>query len=315
MAFTADGKITGSVSGGCVEGAVIDAGIEAMKNHRPRLMHFSVDDESAWNVGLACGGSVDIFVQPLEKQFFQSLRSIIIEDIPAALVTVVRGIPEILGREVLMKADGSIIGAIGYGWDEKVVELAGGTLSRGTSQLLPLNETTEIFIEAIQPQPTLIVVGGVHIAIALLSAAKNLGYHTILIDPRKAWGTEERFPYVDQLFRSWPEEAFRQISVSPSTAIVTLTHDPKIDDTALQIALRSPAFYVGALGSRSTQTKRRERLLEAGLTENLIDKLHAPIGMKIGAKTPEEIALAIMAEVVEVRHQPLGQEEALGIKP
>jgi xanthine dehydrogenase accessory factor len=313
MALTADGKITGSVSGGCVEGAVIEAGIEAIKSHLPRLMHFSVDDESAWNVGLACGGSVDIFVQPLEIKLFQSLRSIIMEDRAAALVTVVRGASDILGREVIMKADGSSIGTLGNGWDERAGEPAREIMSRGISQLVPLNETTEIFIEAIQPQPTLIVVGGVHIAIALLSAAKNLGYRTVLIDPRKAWGTEERFPHVDQILRSWPEDAFGQISVTPSTAIVTLTHDPKIDDTALQIALRSPAFYVGALGSRSTQTKRRERLLKAGLTETLIDKLHAPIGIKIGAETPEEIALAIMAEVVEVHHQPLHQEALPGI--
>jgi xanthine dehydrogenase accessory factor len=176
----------------------------------------------------------------------------------------------------------------------------GETLSQGRSHHIELSNDTEIFIEAILPPPTLVVVGGVQIAIALLVLAKTLGYRTVLIDPRRAWGNSERFPHVDQLIQAWPDEGFRQIRVTESTAIVMLTHDPKLDDLALKIALPGPAFYVGALGSKFTQAARCKSLLEAGLTEAQLSRLHGPIGLDIGAKTPEEIALAIMAEIVDV---------------
>jgi len=149
----------------------------------------------------------------------------------------------------------------------------------------------------------LVMIGGVHIAIALTSLAKTLGYQTVVIDPRKAWGNKERFPNVGQLIQAWPEEAFEQIDITSSTAVATLTHDPKLDDPALKVALSSSAFYVGALGSMSTQAKRRERLLREGLAESQLDRLHGPIGLDIGAQSPEEIALAIMAEVVEAHRR------------
>jgi len=144
----------------------------------------------------------------------------------------------------------------------------------------------------------LIIVGGVHIAMTLVSLAKTLNYRTIVIDPRKAWGSRERFPNVDRLIQAWPEEAFGQIQINRSTAIAMLTHDPKLDDPALKIALSSSAFYVGALGSKTTNAKRRERLLIDGINESQLARLHAPIGLDIRAQSPEEIALAIMAEVV-----------------
>jgi xanthine dehydrogenase accessory factor len=162
-----------------------------------------------------------------------------------------------------------------------------------------LNEETEVFLELISPPPTLIAVGGVHITVALISLAKTLGYETVVIDPRGAWGNEERFPNVDQLIQAWPEKAFQQIKITSSTAIAMLTHDPKLDDPALKIALNSRAFYVGALGSKTTNAKRRERLLKEGLTEAQLSCLHAPIGLDMHTDTPEEIALAIMAEIVD----------------
>jgi xanthine dehydrogenase accessory factor len=147
-------------------------------------------------------------------------------------------------------------------------------------------------------------VGGVHITIALVALAKILGYRTIVVDPRSAFGNEGRFPHVDQLIQSWPDDAFQQVPITRSTAIAMLTHDPKLDDPALKIALPSSAFYVGALGSRVTQAKRRQRLLEEGLTEKQLDRLHGPIGLEIGAGTPEEIAISIMAEIVAARNTP-----------
>jgi len=302
MALTPDGKITGSVSGGCVEGAVFEEGVAALKSNRPKLLHFGVADETAWEVGLACGGSIDIFVKPLDVELFKSLRSVLAEEDTAVLVTVVRGREELLGRELLLKDDDSVTGTISDEWDEQALSLAKETLTQGESRRAMLNEDVEVFMEVILPPPTLIAVGGVHITIALMALAKTLGYRTVVVDPRSAFGNEERFPNVDQLIQKWPQEAFQEVPLTRSTAVAMLTHDPKLDDPALKIALPSSAFYVGALGSKTTQAKRRQRLLDEGLTEEQLNRLHGPIGLEIGAGTPEEIAMSIMAEIVAARN-------------
>jgi len=163
------------------------------------------------------------------------------------------------------------------------------------------DEPLELFIDVIPAPPNLVMVGGVHIAIALAKLAGVLGYQTIVVDPRRSFGNPKRFPEVGLLIQEWPDEAFAHIPITNSTAVVMLTHDPKIDDPALKIALNSDAFYIGALGSSSTQAKRRKRLLAGGMQENQLERLHAPIGLRIGGKTPEEIALAIMAEIISVQ--------------
>ena len=305
MALTPDGKITGSVSGGCVEGAVFEAGVEVLKSDRPQLLHFGVADETAWEVGLACGGSIDILVKPLDTELFNALRSVLVEEQLAVVVTVVRGPDEIMGREILVREDGKIAGTLSDELDEQVLDVARETLTQGESRRVTLNEDVEVFMEVVLPPPTLIAVGGVHITIALVALAKTLGYRTVVVDPRNAFGNETRFPDVDQLIQSWPQEAFQQIPLNRSTAIAMLTHDPKLDDPALQIALPSPAFYVGALGSKTTQAKRRQRLLEEGLTEDQLNRLRGPIGLEIGAGTPEEIAMSIMAEIVAERNHAI----------
>ena len=163
-------------------------------------------------------------------------------------------------------------------------------------------EPFEVFIEISHPAPTLVVIGGVHIAIALTAMAKTAGYKTVVIDPRRSFGSEERFPQVDKLIQAWPTEAFDQLQITSSTAVASLTHDPKIDDPALQIVLASPAFYIGALGSKKTHLERRRRLSAAGVPDDRLARIHGPIGLKIGAQTPEEIAIAIMAEIVAASH-------------
>jgi xanthine dehydrogenase accessory factor len=302
MALTPDGKITGSVSGGCVEGAVYEIGVVVLKSNRPQLLHFGVADESAWEVGLACGGSIDIFVKPLNREFFRALRAVLEEERQAVLVTLVRGPDELVGHEMLVEEDGNITGSLSNQMDEQALEMARDTLARGKSCRMMLNETVEVFQELILPPPTLIAVGGVHITVALMALAKTLGYRTVVVDPRTAFGSEERFPNVDRLIQRWPDEAFQKIHLTRSTAVAMLTHDPKLDDPALKIALSSPAFYVGALGSKTTQAKRRQRLLEDGVPEASLNRLHGPIGLELGAETPEEIALSIMAEVVVARN-------------
>lgn len=303
MAITPDGGITGSVSGGCVEGAVFEEGVEALKLNRPKLLHFGVADETAWEVGLACGGNIEIFVKPFDSEYFKSLRSIIAEERSAVNLTIVRGPNELLGRETLVREDGLVTGMLSDHLNAAALNVANETLASGESKRVMLNEDVEVFAEAILPPPTLIAVGGVHITIALMALAKTLGYRTVVIDPRTAFGNEERFPNVDQLIPLWPQDAFRQIPITRSTAVAMLTHDPKLDDPALKIALSSPAFYVGALGSKTTQAKRRQRLFDDGLTEAQLNRLHGPIGLEIGAGTPEEIAMSIMAEIVAARNK------------
>ena len=303
MALTPDGKITGSVSGGCVEGAVYEAGVDVLKSNRPQLLHFGVADETAWEVGLACGGSIDIFVKPLDTNLFESLHAALEDEQSAVLVTVVRGPEQLLGSEILVRDDGYVTGALANQFfDKEALDLARETLTQGKSRRVMLNEEVEVFMEVILPPPTLIAVGGVHITIALMALAKTLGYRTVVIDPRSAFGNEERFPNVDQLSPLWPDEAFQQIPITRSTAVAMLTHDPKLDDPALKIALPSPAFYVGALGSKTTPAKRRQRLHDEGITNEQLKRLHGPIGLEIGAGTPEEIAISIMAEIVAVRN-------------
>jgi xanthine dehydrogenase accessory factor len=312
MALTANSEMAGSVSGGCVEGAVMQTGLDVLKTGQPQLLHFGVADETAWEVGLACGGTIEVFVQTLDPKFYEAVRATLNEDQPAANVTVIRGPKELLGREILLRDDDQHIGSLGSGLDDVALSEARAALLEGKSRRFVVPEAglepIELFIEVLLPAPTLIVIGGVHIALALVALAKTLDYRTVVVDPRQAFGSEARFPTsrVDRLIQSWPDEALAQIGLTRSTAVATLTHDPKLDDPALKIALPSPAFYVGALGSRQTQARRRERLLAQGLSEAHVARLRGPIGLNLGARTPEEIALSIIGEVVAARNGQLG---------
>jgi xanthine dehydrogenase accessory factor len=304
MALTPGGELAGSVSGGCVEGAVFEAGVEALEKHQGRLLHFGVADETAWEVGLACGGSIDVFVQPLVSGYYQQVKAAINRNAEFAVLTVVAGAPEHLGRQLVLDARGAQWSSVDPALAPAAEALARQALAAGQSQRQTLGEAGEAFIEVVLPPPTLVAVGGVHITIALVALAKTLGYRTVVVDPRKAFGNELRFPpgSVDQLVQAWPDEALAEIPLTRGTAVAMLTHDPKLDDPALRLALPSAAFYVGALGSKTTQAKRRQRLLDDGLSAADLDRLHGPIGLPLGAGTPEEIALSIMAEIVKVRN-------------
>jgi len=305
MGMATQNRITGSVSGGCVEGAVYETGMEVLDSKKPQLLHFGVADETAWEVGLACGGSIDVFVQPLDNALFEAQEAVIKEERPFAVVTVVAGPADLLGNTVLLRDDDSTVGMVAEPFAASIIEAAQTALKGGQSKRQTIaiaDQSVDLFIEVNWPSPTLVIVGGVHIAIALTSLAKTLGYKTILVDPRTAFGSDERFPHVDQLIRAWPDEALSQIAITHSTALAMLTHDPKLDDPALMIALPSKAFYIGALGSPKTQTTRRARLLEAGLSEEQVNRIFGPIGLRLGARTPEEIALSVMAEIVAARN-------------
>jgi xanthine dehydrogenase accessory factor len=306
MALTKGGKITGSVSGGCVESAVFEAGVQSLRSGQPQLLKFGVADETAWQVGLACGGRIEVFVQALDPAFFDLWKARLQSNQPFSVATVIEGPGDLPGKAMLVLEDGVQL-SLGGELDQACIEKSRAALAEGRSQPVELawqGEPVQVFIEAVKPTPTLIMVGGVHIAIALTALAKTLGFQTVVIDPRRAFGNAARFPDVDRLIQSWPDEALSQVDVSSGAAVVMLTHDPKIDDPALKVVLNSPAFYIGALGSRVTHEKRRRRLLADGVTSAQLDRLHAPIGLEIGAETPEEIALAIMAEIVAAQRQP-----------
>ncbi len=297
MALTADGRIAGSVSGGCVENAVVEAGKKTLSSGKPQLLHYGVSDDTAWSVGLACGGSLDIFVERLDPALFAPVDDALRHEKPVAIATVIRGPEEELGKKVALFEDGSFTG----GSDDAALEQARAALSEGASRRVQ-TEAREIFVDVLLPAPRLVIVGGVHIAIALVSLAKTLGFRTILVDPREAFGNAKRFPNADEIVNDWPDKALARIAPDGSTAIAVLTHDPKFDDPALVSALRSRAFYVGALGSRRTQEKRQARLREAGLTDELLSRLYAPIGLPLGGRSPEEIAIAILAQIVAARN-------------
>jgi xanthine dehydrogenase accessory factor len=297
MALTADGLIAGSVSGGCVENAVVEAGLEALASGRPRLVKFGVSDDTAWSVGLACGGAIEVFVEPLSEEIHGLVRDALRNERPVAVATVVRGAESEVGRKLAVFADGSVVGAL----DAAALEAARAALANGRSRRAALGDG-EIFVDVLLPSPRLVVVGGVHIAVALVALAKTLGFRTIVVDPREAFGNEKRFPHADEILSAWPDEALARIAPNAGTAIAVLTHDPKLDDPAIIAALASPAFYVGALGSTRTQEKRRARLLAAGVTEGALARLCAPIGLDLGGRSPEEIALAVMAQIVAARN-------------
>ena len=307
MAFTQDGQIAGSVSGGCVEGAVFETGMEILVDSVPRMLHFGVEDETAWDVGLACGGQIDVFVERIDPAFFNLIFESYDLDEEFAAATFISGKAPLLGKKIVIHRDGRVLGEMTTDIDERITNLARSQLEAGKSALKQLDRSEaaadpmEIFIEVVQPLPTFIIVGGVHIAIALSSFAKSLGYKTVVVDPRRSFGSPERFPDVDTLIQLWPQKAFEEISLTSTTAVAILTHDPKIDDPAIVAAISSPAFYIGALGSRKTHAKRRQRLLEAGVTEEQLARVLSPIGLDIGANTPEEIAMSIMAQIIEFR--------------
>src|SRR5262245_4453264 len=304
MAVSERGGIASSVSGGCVESAVAETAADVLKTGTPRLLHFGVADADAWQVGLSCGGTIEVFVDKLDPEHHARVRTALEAERPAAEVTVVRGPAEAVGRKVLVLDDGSAHGAVGAGLDAEAVTAGRAALADGQSRRVPLavSEGAELFVDALRPSPSLVVVGGVHIAVALTALAKSLGFRTIVIDPRTRFGNPERFPHVDRLIAAWPDEGLGQAGLNAGTAVAVLTHDPKLDDPALRAALPGPAFYVGALGSKATQARRRQRLLEAGVTEAQLDRLHAPIGLDLGGRAPEEIALSVMAQIVAVRN-------------
>jgi xanthine dehydrogenase accessory factor len=280
------GNFLGSVSGGCVEAEVVAQAAEVIASGEPRTLKFGVEDQTAWRVGLACGGTIRIFVERLEGDAQRGVLHRLIGDVAArrkvALVTELAS-----GRRSIAHAPGDAKPEIAAALED--------AFRRDKSIVVEGNDG-ETFINVFNPTLCLVIVGAVHVAQHLVLMARALGHHVVVADPRSAFATEERFGDV-AIVREWPEEALPRIGFDERTALVVLSHDPRIDDPALIAALSSKAFYVGALGSRKTHAKRVERLLKAGVVPADIERIRAPIGLDIGAEGAAEIALSIIAEI------------------
>ncbi len=276
LAVSGAGDMAGSVSGGCVEGAVVEEALEAIADGAPRMLEYGVADGDAFAVGLACGGTIRVLVQPvggaLPKGVLADLVEVRRARRPAALVSPHDSPPrlELTGHEDRFRMDRS-----GFA------------------------EDGETFVAIHNPPLRLIVVGAVHIAQALVPMARQVGYDPVVIDPRSAFASADRFPGVT-LLDEWPDDGVRALGLDTRTALVLLTHDPKLDDPALAEALRSDVFYIGALGSTRTHAKRLERMAEAGFSQADLARIHGPIGLDIGAAGPAEIALSILAQMTQV---------------
>ncbi len=305
MIIADDGAISGSVTGGCVEGAVFEETREVLKTGNPRLLSYGVTNQQAWEVGLSCGGSVEIFVESMASTAWEAIKPALArclaENQLAALLTVVKG--EGSGSKLLVFPDGNTTGSLGNTRldAEAVASLPENWVTHQPLQIELKNGAT-VFADFIIPPPRLVIIGASHIAIPLVSLANTLGYRTIVVDARSAFATRERFPHADELIIGWPDEVLEQVKLDAATCVVCLSHDDKLDNPALLYAIRSQARYIGALGSRATHAKRLEALREEGAQEDLLKRIHAPVGLKIGAREPAEIALSIMAEIVATAH-------------
>jgi xanthine dehydrogenase accessory factor len=304
MAVSSSGDIAGGVSGGCVEGAVVEIAEQVMSGAGPRLVHFGIPDSDAWDVGLPCGGEIEVWVQEYEPggRFEEIARS----GGRAAEVTLLEGARP--GAKLLIEADGGRHGSLGAPeLDDEAARLAGELLWNDASE-----RRGPLFIDVTYPAPRLILFGAVDIAAHLCTLARDCGWRPFVVDPRARFATAERFPDAEEVIAGWPEEAFARLGgIDPATSVVVLTHDPKLDDAALTLALRSPARFIGAMGSRRAQAARRERLLAEGLGEEELERLSAPVGLDLGAIARDETALSILAEVVAARYGREGGRLAL----
>jgi xanthine dehydrogenase accessory factor len=293
MLVAADGGIAGSVSGGCVEGAVAEEVRAAMLRGAQTTVRYGVSDERAWEVGLSCGGTLDVLVQPA---------------IPGPVLAAAEGNAGVVVATVLEGSSAgelTVVGAADTGDASPIGRAAAEALRAGRSRTIRLpvdGAEVAVFLEVFPAPRRLVIFGAVHVAAALAPMARAVGYRVIVADGRAPFLTRERFPEADELILAWPDVAFARTGIDAETCVVVLTHDPKFDDPALLIALRSPAAYIGAIGSRKTQASRRARLRAAGLTDAELDRLHGPVGLDLGGRSPAETALAILAEMTAVRY-------------
>jgi len=324
MVISETGEFAGSVSGGCVESAVLSEAEDVIQSGTPKLASFGVADEKAWSLGLSCGGEIDVFIQPLPDsqtgetqgqlesreetrreaaRVIDALEQSLAADRFVTLATLLTG--RDAGRQMLTWAGGQSVGNLGTPRINQrasvFAERCFQTTESARKSFEYRGDEVEVFFHVFPPRPKLILVGAVHAALSILPHARSLGFETTVIDPRSAFATAERFAEADRLLREDPASALNDTTIDKNTYLVVLSHDPKVDLPALEAALRSRARYVGALGSRKTHRRRVERLAEAGFAPEALARIHSPVGLDIGARTADEIAISILAEIVAVR--------------
>jgi xanthine dehydrogenase accessory factor len=312
LVVTGDGRLAGSVSGGCVEGAAVEEIQRARADGVARVVRYGISDEQAWDVGLACGGTIDVLVEPMLRPEVLEVAGgpggvAVVIPLPAdapppAFGPHERGAGEPPAGAFTVAADGEATGATtgSPDADAAIGRAAREVLARGGSTTVEV-AGRQWFVEGYATRPRLVIVGAVQVAMPLARIARELGYGVAVVDGRAAFATRERFPDVDALVVGWPDEVAGQIGLGPGDAVAILTHDPKFDEPAISEALRRGCRYVGAIGSRKTQAARRARLLAAGVGEADLDRLRGPIGLDLGGRAPAETALAVMAEIVAER--------------
>ncbi|GHC53271.1 XdhC/CoxI family protein [Streptomyces violaceochromogenes] len=315
LAVDADGTAIGSVSGGCVEGAVYALCEQALRDGETVLERFGYSDDDAFAVGLTCGGVIDILVTPVRaadpvRPVVASALAAAAEGEAAAVARIVSGPPELTGRALLVRPDGAYDGGFGAHpeLDRTVAAEAGAFLDAGRTGTLEIGERGSrcgapltVLVESSVPAPRMIVFGAIDFAAALVRVGKFLGHHVTVCDARPVFATRTRFPDADEIVVEWPHRYLERTEVDARTVLCVLTHDAKFDVPLLKLALRLPVAYVGAMGSRRTHLDRNARLREVGVTELELSRLHSPIGLDLGARTPEETALSIAAEIVAAR--------------
>jgi xanthine dehydrogenase accessory factor len=318
MAVSGAGEVVGSVSGGCVEGAVYELATEVTASGTPVLKRYGISDDDAFAVGLTCGGIIDIFVEPASRERFAYLGEIaedVRQGVPVAVATVIEG-PGIVGARRIIWEGQRTAGTLGAGdrLDAAVDDDARGMLAQGLTGVRRYGPEGErrrdelaIFVQSFAPAPRMLVFGAIDFAAAVAKAGKFLGYRVTVCDARPVFATKSRFPDADEVITDWPHRYLSGTITDQRTVICVLTHDPKFDVPLLEVALRRPAAYIGAMGSRRTHDDRLKRLREVGLTEAELARLRSPIGLDLGARTPEETAIAIAAELIQLRWGGTGQ--------
>lgn len=310
LAVHPDGTVAGNVSGGCVDAAVVDACRTALQGAPATCLTFGYSDDEALAVGLTCGGTIRVLVRalrPEESRPLALLHEARTEGRPVALATVVEG-PGLTGRTLLVDAD-TVVGDLGHeGLTHVVAGDARGAMAQGRAVLRHYGptgrrdaRTVEVFVEGLATRPRLVVVGALDVAAALAEAGRFVGFHVTVCDPREVFATADRLPAADEVVVEWPHRYLAGTDVDDRTAICVLTHETKFDVPAILAALRTPAAYIGVMGSRRTHEERLERLRAAGVTDGELARLRSPVGLDLGGRSAEETAISIVAEIIRDR--------------
>jgi xanthine dehydrogenase accessory factor len=302
LLVSGDGRLEGSVSGGCVEAAVAQEARSVLDTGQPKIVRYGINKNMMWDVGLSCGGAIDVFIERLGPNIPP------FDGAGATLCTIVRGPSRVgerfcvtlrKGREPSLEGD-----ATGQ-FRASLIDAAAGSVAALAAQVVAIG-AHHVFVDPQFAPSPMIIVGAVHIAVALCDAASNAGFSVTIVDPRARLCNRDRFPAADRLIVGWPEDELPKLDIDADTSVAVLTHDEKFDDPTLDFVLRRDVRYVGAIGSKKTQALRRARLIDAGIAPAAIDRLRAPIGLDIGANTPEEIAIAILAEMIAAKYDRSG---------